>query len=119
MPLGTTYRESGHGPGDQLISLAGVIGKPGIGREVVDNAQAVTTALAQYIASNDRRIALLIYNPSANQIYFSFNNGSTGIITCYPRDSILINKDFPWTGPISAYSIAGGDIFTWIEVSVP
>lgn len=106
--------ESGYS--GQLISLAGVAGRPGLGRHVTSYAGygGVGTP-TQVSPNNPMRISALIRNvgPGASTIYLDT------VTACVLQvgGTLQIDQNLPWTGAISA-SGTGADLVSVMEISV-
>lgn len=111
-------KESGHqGP---IVSLGGVTGQPGLGRQVrTEYFAVVSTVQRQILDDNPRRISAIIYSNSDGAITLYFTPDTNGPIAVLQRnDYLIINSDFPWTGPIWGINAAlTGQVYI-AEVSV-
>lgn len=118
------YKESGHySPNDELISLGGVKGVANRGRNVDIRSYTAADAAAHPIAQdNPQRIAMLITNNGTDSVPVDLGNGAAagyGHILA-PGGSLQIDKNFPWTGEMSAYfSAAFTGVLAVTEISVP
>ena len=114
------YRETGH-QGTPIISLGGVPGLPNHGRIIRKFWNNVLIPDVQITGDNPRRISCLIMSDASSPDYLDIclglNDGSNPI-TLWPGDSLQIDKDFPWTGAIYAYSSALGALLNSVEISV-
>jgi len=104
----------------QLISLAGVRGREGLGR--IGMTEAVTVVAASAIVgllSNPARLAASIQNLSVDDdLDVYFGDTSLGPKFTLPHLGYLqIDYLMPWTGPVYLYS-AGTGIVTVSELSV-
>jgi hypothetical protein len=119
-----TDRETGSN--QKLISLGGVIGQAGLGREVNTTLLTMAVGVLQYaLAANPKRISALIVNNGdvalASQyvgVYIGENNTGPFFLTEF--GSFQIDENFPWTGSVYiAYLGAGSPVISITEVSVP
>jgi hypothetical protein len=112
-------QESGYYIGLQLISLSGVKGIVGRGRQLSQESYSLTGTARQILDNNPQRVTAIISNrsTSANAVTLDFgNNGTTMLLSV--GASIQIDNLFPWCGPITG-TVAGAATLDVIEVSVP
>lgn len=107
--MATTYDGGYKG---QLMSLAGMLGAPGYGMTVECTSVSVAAgATSDVIAANPYRVWMILTNLTAGLVHVAL--GSYGALTTnlaivlQQYDSLIINKDLPWTGPISMYAPGG------------
>lgn len=93
----------------QIRSLGGVLGAAGFGLIVYTNTPApVSTAVVVVIGPSPGRVWTLITNEGTVDVQLSFEpTFGGGYHTLKPNGSFVINKDFPWTGPVYAQTLAG------------
>jgi len=114
--------ESGH-VGEPLVSLAGVKGWPGRGR-IVRQIQTESIPAGQYLTlleANSRRISACLQNVGANAGTVVFSATIPSVNYCFDiqaNETFWINQDFPWTGQVRIYSVAGTSV-RGMEILVP
>lgn len=92
----------------QLVSMAGVKGREGMGLVVYSSNPAPTTTPVIISGPNPARYYVLITNEGSVNVQIAFNDTFTdGFHTLFPGGSMLINKDMPWTGAIWGKTLAG------------
>jgi len=111
--------ESGHN--GVIESLGGVKNRPGFGRTsyYATHTLGVLDDL-DILPENTRRISALIQNYGSGSVFINFSSGYAGQgmrVYLSPGGSIQIDKDFPWTGYISARGILATTIIV-NEISV-
>lgn len=89
----------------QVVSLAGVKGRPGLGTKTKE-AILVLVALVEELAleANPGRVWALITNDSPYDVLFDFGTGKN-LHTLRPYGNLLINKNLPWTGQVEVYCV--------------
>jgi hypothetical protein len=109
--------ETGHV--GQLLSLAGVAGVPGRGRESVPLAVA-TAGIGQILPANPRRISAIVQNKS-DTVGFRLYLGDTTVsgFEIKPGGTFQIDGDFPWTGLVLIEAVGGTASAYSVDVSVP
>lgn len=114
------YIEPGHV--GTLVSLAGIVGRPGAGRKTEYNGGVVPFAAAQQcLPANMRRISALIQmieSTTYTSAYINVFFGSEAVARLYPRGSLLIDSNFPWCGEISLQAVTTAGYVFVNEVSV-
>ncbi len=88
----------------QIRSLAGVLGKLGMGLTIEQNYRAVATGvITRLINPNPLRKWAVIVNPITNSgnTDILFSSGSGWKLA--PGGFLIINEDLPWTGEVNAY----------------
>lgn len=94
----------------QLVSLAGVKGRDGLGARVWSSQPAppATGAGVEVMGPNPSRLWALITNEGTVDVQLAFDNVFTnGLFTLRPGGSFMINKNLPWTGTVHA-RVTGG-----------
>jgi len=93
----------------QLTSLAGLKGAPGHGQRTTQ--EFITIALGfnrEAIPANLSRTMLIIQNSNSSPnwigITFGDANPAAANIRLEPGDSIVLDKDMPWSGSIGFYN---------------
>lgn len=99
----------------KLVSLAGMVGVIGRGRQIAPVAWTIA-ALTQILNENGRRLTAIIQNTGTLNATIYFGNDTVGL-TLLPNANLQIDADFPWTGNVWANSV--GTTLEVIEVSVP
>jgi hypothetical protein len=90
-----------YGGSGQLVSLGGIISKKGHGLEFENGGQTTAASPGSIIRSaNPKRVALVLQNLGPDNCYIGL--GDTTNIELGVLDSLTIDKDFPWTGAVSA-----------------
>lgn len=90
------------------VSLAGVLGRDGLGMRVWSSTPAPSTDSIQILGSNPSRVFAEITNEGTVDVQIAFDQSfGNGYHTLVPRGSMLINRDFPWTGGVYARTLAG------------
>lgn len=114
---GSYSTEPGHM--GQLVSLAGVKGTPGHGQKTTQNF--ITIALGfnrEAVAANLSRTMLIIQNSntSPNWIGITFGDATPAAanIRLEPGDSIVIDKQMPWSGSIGFYN-TGAECYALVQ----
>lgn len=103
----------------ELVSLAGVKGRSGLGREVKGIARLATNAYPEIVNSNLRRLSCILQNSGTSNIWLYLGNADNySEFLLVPGGSFQIDKDFPWTGAIRAYAV-GSESVTGAEILVP
>lgn len=112
-------QESGYFLGLELISLSGVKGVKGRGRQINQQSYAMTTTARQILDNNSQRISALISNRTTSANDVTLDLGAQGTSMLLPvGGSIQIDVLLPWTGPIVGVT-TGTATLDVIEVSVP
>jgi len=112
-------QESGYILGLQLISLSGVKGIIGRGRQLSQESYSLTTTARQILDNNPQRISAIIYNRSTSTNDVTLDFGLNGTAMLLPiGTSIQIDTLFPWCGSVVGNS-AGTATLDVLEVSVP
>jgi len=94
-------QDPGHnGP---LVSLGGIVGRPGYG-SFVEHTQPVVTAgtFTDVVGNNPKRLWMFIQNESTEAVLLYFGNvgaGSVGL-RLEPKGTLQIDEHIPWTGGI-------------------
>lgn len=99
-------RIADNGVDGQLISLAGLKGRRGLGA-VLDHRAATCPAgvKTQILQSNPGRVYALITNGDTARLYLSFTEDTSyNIHPLDPGGSFQIDRDFPWTGGVWGYN---------------
>ena len=91
----------------RLISLGGVVGKRGVGRQSIRNNINLAASVGQIgLPANSRRIAATIQSYTVgDDLQIFLGNSTDG--ACYiisSRDVFQINYLLPWTGAVYMYS---------------
>lgn len=105
----------------QLVSLSGLLGAPGRGRQVEDAPWVVPAAeTVMVLSGNGRRIAAVFQNLPGSagdaEISLGENSGKTEILQ--PGDSWQIDINIPWTDSVWCYSLAGCTLLV-TEICIP
>lgn len=85
----------------RLYSLSGGGDSSGRGRITDDKSVSVATTDTAILQNNPLRIAALLVNVGANDVFVQFGAAAAlnqGIPLLANGGWLLINKDFPWTG---------------------
>jgi hypothetical protein len=104
-----------------LISLGGIIGRIGAGREIAsDYLTSVGGNYVQVLDSNPKRLSAIVQNRGTDLLLVAFGEMSVSgsAILIDPHGSFQIDQNFPWTGPVFVTSPTNVD-FSIFEVSVP
>lgn len=98
-----------------LVSLAGILGKPGRGRQLNSYFRAVGVApRQQFLSANSNRISCIIQNVDSETVYLAFAGNTDAEIVLTQSQSFQIDENFPWTGSLMASVIAGtGHLVVW------
>lgn len=110
-------QECGHW--GQLVSLAGIIGRAGRGRQIETTLHVVANART-ILTSNPNRISVIIQNTGDEALYLGLGqdpSASTGLILQI-GESLQIDQNFPWIGDVRAYCAVSCNCIT-VEVSIP
>lgn len=108
-----------------LVSLGGVISLSGQGRTILSDADALNTGSPHslYVASNPKRISLIIQNNddatapgTPIQVYLGAQSHPVFV---YSPGTLQIDRDLPWIGEVVIMSATNNPIATYIEVSLP
>lgn len=115
----TRSREPGYS--GQLISLGGVQGAIGQGRERLSRRLVATAAADAMVVfpSNQLRLFATFYNAGAAPIYLCFGAPSSSDVQAIlvAGTWFQIDKDLPWTGALSIYFTSAGTLYS-NEVSI-
>ena len=109
------YQESGYQ--GRLVSLGGVLGKPGRGRQIVPVAITVTTAEAIIASDNPQRLALIIRNTGTETAYINLAGNTSFPLKA--NEVFQIDYNFAWTGAIYAATNSSTTTVIGYETSVP
>ncbi len=103
-----------------LVSMGGVISKPGLGRKIEGTQFVTTVALTTYLIlpANSQRISAIIQNLTSDTVALLLDDSAgANPIVLQPYGVFQIDNNFPWTGNVHAYSTVAGSI-NILEVSV-
>jgi len=103
MPIIATERETGHL--GRLVSLGGVVGRPGTGRRVDDYTQIVTGSTVLIMPANPYRLWASFFNREGGVVVLG--PGPDYFVALEPGGFFLINESMPWTGAIYAGPASG------------
>jgi len=103
----------------RVVSLAGVVGMEGRGRESYNDLIPMVGSTGRLIlTSNSRRISAIIQNRIAGDLYITLGEEYNGLgIVLFQNQSLQIDRDFPWTGDIRGFSLTSGNVGV-IEISI-
>lgn len=105
----------------QIQSLAGVLGRAGLGLVTSGYANDVSTGV-EVAQANPSRVWLTVQNTSnenSSNADIRVQLGTHGFyIYLKPYGSLLINKDLPWTGIVGVEPVGAGAKVRVIEASV-
>jgi len=90
-----------------IVSLGGVISKPGSGLILEGNSISIPSAglpIVSILQNNPLRVWALIANSALNTANFYINLAGISLILT-PGGSILINSEMPWTGGATAQQL--------------
>lgn len=113
-----TYSEPGHT--GQLVSLGGVVDNTGNGRQLRGDSATLGTTVTQILGANPGRIAALISNDGADNVYV-FGKALSAVnawAVLRPGGSFQIDQSFPWTGEVNLAAVAANANCYWVEVSI-
>lgn len=102
-----------------LVSLGGIKDDTSRGRELVQGYETATVAGILISPDNPRRIALVLTNKGTNPVEIFLGATSYFGTTLDHGGVFQIDKDFPWTGRVSALAPSGDSEVNWFEVSLP
>ena len=103
-----------------LISLGGVKGTSGRGRQCNSNGVSVTTTRVQVLPSNSKRISCLMNNIGSDTIWLILGNAADDVVSgIIPNGSYQIDALHPWTGGIYAFVNTTPSTLSFAEMSVP
>ena len=88
----------------QITSLAGVIGEPGLGTHQKHTAFTLIDE-AQILDSNPGRVWALITNDSDKDVVYALASLGSGVgltHTIRPWGHLLLNAGLPWSGAVNA-----------------
>jgi len=104
----------------RLVSLGGVVGAPGRGRQARQlNNSVDNTGTKLIMESNPKRLSALIQNIDAINMYIMFGDElyNYGFLL-RPYDIFQIDQNLPWAGSVAGYA-AAACTYRLLEVSVP
>jgi hypothetical protein len=94
--------------GGSYVSLAGRKSDKGLINDSTAGAIAATTT--SQVPANDDRVWLLIQNTGTEDIIVGFGADAGAGQTIRPNGVIQVDKDLPWCGIVSIYSLAGSNV---------
>jgi len=107
--------ESGHN--GLMISMGGILGRPGLGRRIDSTAFSLTTTAVMIIGDNPRRISAIIENQGPDSLALDFGGGINSI-SIHSGGNLQIDENFPYTGSIAAGADTSTCVVLVTEISV-
>lgn len=112
-------QESGYILGLQLVSLSGIKGQIGRGRQLDQQSYSMTTAARSVLNNNPSRISALLVNRGSSAGNVSLDFGANGTsMALAPGQSLQLDQLLPWSGQVMAVAASTATLDV-IEVSVP
>ena len=113
---------SEQGYNGQLVSLAGRLGRPGVGLKVNNTVYTGVGIATQLIPANSDRVWMIIQNSGLLKTNLAFGPDGGGYATAShiyleAGATLQIDKLLPWSGSMSAFA-AGDVVLSVAEASV-
>lgn len=105
----------------QLVSLGGVLGAPGKGRQMFNHVFAMASGAVPLLSPNPMRIAALIQNADttlAVLLYVGTTSTLQYLVTLNAGGSLQIDQDFPWIEYIWGSAASGAPAVLVTEIAV-